>query len=177
MKDFVIENCEINETFYKMAAERIGLGRKGSKHNLKTLMLANQKLKRIANRTIFDGDMVDERYHFRKIVRLMTDIFQDGGRTDRFRKKDSEQNLKTLMLANQKLNRLAIRTIFDRDMVDERQRNRKILRLMTDIFQDGGRTDRFRKKRFKTKFEDHHVGYSETQTNCKSDYIRQRYGG
>src|SRR6267154_5116832 len=84
MKDFVIENCEINETFYKMAAERISLGRKGSKHNLKTLMLANQKLKRIANRTIFDGDMVDERYRNRKIVRLMTDIFQDGGRTDKY---------------------------------------------------------------------------------------------
>src|SRR6267154_6497822 len=91
-------------------------------------------------------------------------------------RKDSEQNLKTLMLANQKLKRIANRTIFDRDMVDERYRNGKIVRLMTDIFQDGGRTDRFRKKRFKTKFEDHHVGYSETQTNCKSDYIRQRYG-
>src|SRR6267154_1287894 len=92
-------------------------------------------------------------------------------------RKDSEQNLKTLMLANQKLKRIANRTIFDRDMVDERYRNRKIVRLMTDIFQDGGRTDRFRKKRFKTKFKDHHVGYSETQTNCKSDYIRQIYGG
>src|SRR6267154_2443513 len=98
-----------------MAAERIGLGRKGSKQNLKTIMLAIQKLKRIVNRTIFDRDMVDERYRNRKIVRLMTDIFQDGG------------------------------------------------------------TDRFRKKRFKAKFEDHHVGYSKPQTNCKSDYIRQIY--
>src|SRR6267154_1650349 len=160
-----------------MAAERIGLGRKCSEQYLKTLMLANQKLNRFANRTIFDRDMAPERQRNKKNLRLMTDIFQEAAERIGLGRKDSKQNLKTLMLANQKLNRFANRTIFDKDIVDERQRNRKNLRLMTDIFQDGGRTDRFRKKRFKTKFEDHHVGYSETQTNCKSDYIRQRYGG
>src|SRR6267154_855249 len=131
-----------------MAAERIGLGRKGSEQNLKTLMFANQKLKRIANRTIFDRDMVDERYRYRKIVRLKTDIFQDGGRTDRFRKKSSKQNLKNLMLANQKLNRFANRTIFDRDMVDERFRNREIVSTMTAILQDGGQTVKYGTKEY-----------------------------
>src|SRR6267154_203907 len=131
-----------------MAAERIGLGRKGSKQNLKTLILANQKLNRFANRTIFDRDMVDERYRNRKIVRLMTDIFQDGGRTDRFRRKGSKQNLKTIMLAIQKLKRIVNRTIFDRDMVDERFRNREIVSVMTAILQDGGQTVKYGTKEY-----------------------------
>ena len=42
-------------------------------------MLAIQKLKPGSNRTTGDRDMVDERCRIRKIFRVMTTIFQDGG--------------------------------------------------------------------------------------------------
>src|SRR6267154_633673 len=85
--------------------------------------------------------------------------------------KCSEQSLSSIMLAIQKLKRIANRTIFDRDMIDKRFRNGKIISVMKAVFQDGGRTVQFRRKMFRAKFKQHHVGYSETQTNCKSDYI------
>ena len=71
-----------------MAAERIDLGRRCSRENLKTLMLANQKLNRFANRTIFDRDMVDERFRNREIVSTMTAILQDGGQTVKYGTKE-----------------------------------------------------------------------------------------
>src|SRR6267154_1687085 len=88
----------------------------------------------------------------------------------------SEQSLKTITLAIQKLERIANRTIFNRDMVDERFRNWNIFSIMKVNFQDGGKRVQLRRKMVRTKFKDHHVGYSETRTNCKSDYFQQRYG-
>src|SRR6267154_507545 len=138
-------------------------------------ILAIQKLKRIVNRTVFDIDMVDERFRNGKTVSIMTAIFQDGGQTDKFRRKMFRRILKAIMLAILELKRFASRIIFDRDMVDERFCDRKIVSVMTAIFQDGGQTDKFRRKMFRIKFKDHHVAYSKTQTNSKSGYIRQRY--
>ena len=101
-----------------------------------------------ANRTIFDGDMVDERFRNRKIVSVMTAIFQDGGQTEKFRKKMFTRCLKTITLAIQKLKLIANRIIFDRDMVDEIFRIRKIVSVMTAICQDGGQTINYRSKRY-----------------------------
>src|SRR6267154_2096841 len=70
----------------------------------------------------------------------------------------------------QKLKLGANQTTGDRDMVDQRFCNSKIDSVMTAIFQDGGQTDKFRRKMFRIKFKDHHAGYPETQTRCKSDY-------
>src|SRR6267154_2741935 len=111
---------------------------------LNIIMLANQKLKRIAIRTMFNRDMVDEKIRNRKIVSIMTAIFQDGGQTDKIRRKMFTRILKAFIMAIQKLKRVANRTVFDRDMVDERFRNRKIISVMTAIFQDGGQTINYR---------------------------------
>ena len=73
-------------------------------------------------------------------------------------------------MAIQKLKPGANRTTGDRDMVDQRFRNSKIIRVMIAIFQDGGQTDKFSRKMFRVTFKDHRVGYSETQTRFKSDY-------
>ena len=50
------------------------------------------------------------------------------------------------MLAIQKLKRIVNRTILDRDMVDERFRNREIVSAMTAILQDGGQTVKYGQK-------------------------------
>src|SRR6267154_1535906 len=134
------------------------------RQSLRTVMLSIQKLKRIANRTIFHRDMVDERSHNREIVSVMTTIFQDGGQTNKFRRKMFRQSLRTVMLSIHKLKRIANRTIFDRDMVDERSRNRKIVSVMTAIFQDGGQTVNYRSKRYKRSIESLHLRYTKTQT-------------
>src|SRR6267154_95960 len=123
--------------------------RKMFRQSLRIAMLAIQKLKRIANRTIFDRDMVDERFRNTEIVSVTTNIFQDGGQTNKFRRKMFRQSLRTVMLSIQKLKRIANRTIFHRDMVDERSRNREIVSVMTTIFQDGGQTNKFRRKMFR----------------------------
>src|SRR6267154_2768875 len=104
------------------------LRRKMFKQSLRIVMLAIQKLKRIASRTIFDRDMVDERFRNREIVSVMTNIFQDGGQTNKFRRKMFRQSLRTVRLSIQKLKRIANRTIFDRDVVDERFLNTEIVR-------------------------------------------------
>ena len=54
-------------------------------------MMAIQELKRIANRTIFDRDMVDERFHIRELVSVITAIFQDGGQTVSLERKRSDE--------------------------------------------------------------------------------------
>src|SRR6267154_2660164 len=100
---------------------------------------------------------------FFPIVNRLAAILESGG-------------LRSITLAIQKLKRIANRTIFNRDMAGERFRNRNIFGVMKAIFQDGGQKVQFRRKMVKAKFKEHHVGYSETQTNCKSDYNQQRYG-
>ena len=81
-----------------MAAKRISLQEKCSKKSLRTIMLAIQKLKRIENRTIFDRDMVDERFRYRKIISVMTDIFHDGCQTVNYRSKRYRRSIEGLHL-------------------------------------------------------------------------------
>src|SRR6267154_1063092 len=85
---------------------------------------------------------------FSRPLILLAAIFQDGGQADKLRRKMFKQSLRIVMLSIQKLKRIANRTIFHRDMVDERSRNRKIVSVMTTIFQDGGQTNKFRRKMF-----------------------------
>ena len=135
--------------------------RKMFRQSLRIAMLAIQKLKRIANRTIFDRDMVDERFRNTEIVSVTTNIFQDGGQTNKFRRKMFRQSLRIVMLAIQKLKRIANRTIFDRDKVDEKFQNREIVSVMTAIFQDGGQTVNYRSKRYKRSIESLHLRYTK----------------
>src|SRR6267154_976770 len=79
----------------------------------------------------------------------------------------SEQCLRVIMLAIQKFKRIANRTIFSRDIADERFCNRRIVSVMKAIFQDGGQTVNYMSKRYKRSIEGLHLRYTKTQTRWK----------
>src|SRR6267154_1493592 len=110
---------EFSKPFSKMPAEQFSLGGKCSEQSLSSIMLAIQKLKRIANRTIFDRDMIDKRFRNGKIISVMKPFFKMAAERFSLGGKCSEQSLSSIMLAIQKLKRIANGTIFDRDMIDK----------------------------------------------------------
>ena len=114
-------------------------------------------------------DMIDERFRIRKIVSVLAAIFQDGGKTGKFRRKMFVQSLKTIMLAIQKLKLGANRTTSGKDMIDERFRIRKIVSVVTAIFQDGGQTVSYRSKLYKRSIEGLHLRYTKTVIRWKLD--------
>ena len=66
-------------------------------------MLAIQKLKRIANRTIFDRDTIDTRFRNEKISSVMKPIFQDGGQTVNYGTKEYRGSIEGLHLRYPKI--------------------------------------------------------------------------
>src|SRR6267154_1808183 len=101
--------------------------------------------------------MVDKSFRNRKIVSVTTVIFQDGGQAEKFRRKMFRRCLKTITLAIQKLKLIANRIIFDRYMVHEIFRIRKIVSVMMTTFQNGGQTVNYRSKRYKGSIEGLHL--------------------
>ena len=89
-------------------------------------------------------------------------------------------------MAIQKHERIANRTITDRDMIDKRIRTMTDVNVMLAIFYDGDQTVRFETQMFQKRVKQIRLfrnslfrnsnaiqklkRYSETQTNCKSDY-------
>ena len=87
---------------------------------LKHITLAIPKLKRIANQTVIDGDMIGENVRTTTNVNVISSIFQDGDQTVHFGTQMALQCLKQITLAIPKLKLIANRTIIDGDVIGEK---------------------------------------------------------